>query len=166
MKKRYWLFKSEPETFSIQHLMGSQRQIAQWDGVRNFQARNHLRDDVKIGDGVLFYHSSTKETGIAGICAVVRGGYPDSSAFNTLSPYYDKRSTAGTPLWYCVDVKFTKMFPRVILLSELKSHPSTSGMIVCRKGMRLSIQPVAPDEWRAVLKLAGKQRIIPVLHIS
>lgn len=156
MTMRYWLFKSEPETFSIQHLMASPNQTARWDGVRNFQARNHLRDDVKVGDGVLFYHSSTEETGIAGICEVVRAGYIDSSAFDSASPYYDKRSKPEKPQWVCVDVKFMRKFARVILLSELKSHPSTSGMIVCRRGMRLSIQPVTAEEWRAVLKLAGE----------
>jgi predicted RNA-binding protein with PUA-like domain len=156
MAKRYWLFKSEPETFSIQHLTAMPNQVSPWDGVRNFQARNHLRDDVKLGDGVFFYHSSTKETGIAGICEVVRAAYPDKSAFDTSSQYYDKRSTSEKPLWYCVDVKFARKFQRVILLSELKSHPSTCGMMVCRRGMRLSIQPVTAEEWRAVLKLEGK----------
>ncbi|MEK7775664.1 MAG: EVE domain-containing protein [Candidatus Zixiibacteriota bacterium] len=156
MVKRYWLFKSEPETFSIQHLMIMANQVSPWDGVRNFQARNFLRDDVKLGDGVFFYHSSTKETGIVGICEVVRAGYPDRTAFDPSSPYFDMRSTAEKPLWYCVDVKFVRKFSRVILLSELKQHLPTATMMVCRRGMRLSIQPVTADEWQAALKLAGK----------
>ena len=155
MAKRYWLFKSEPETFSIQHLISLPNQVSPWDGVRNFQARNILRDDVMRGDGVLFYHSSTKETGIAGICEVVREGYPDRTAFDQTSPYFDPRSTAEKPLWYCVDVKFVRRFSEIILLSELKQHVPTASMMVCRRGMRLSIQPVTADEWREVLKLAG-----------
>jgi predicted RNA-binding protein with PUA-like domain len=156
--KRKWLFKSEPEHFSLQHLIDSPLMISPWDGVRNYQARNLLRDEVAAGDLAFFYHSSTHEKGIAGLCEIVRGGYPDPSACDTHSPYFDPKSRPDTPTWYAVDVRFVRAFSRVILLSELKANAETSGMMVCRRGMRLSIQPVSDREWKAVIEMADAMK--------
>jgi predicted RNA-binding protein with PUA-like domain len=158
MPKRYWLFKSEPETFSIDDLRRSPRHTASWDGVRNYQARNFLRDSVQLGDALFFYHSSTKETGIAGTAIVVKGGTPDRSAMDSRSPYYDPRSTAEVPIWYAVGVRFGRKFRRIISLSELKRTPGLENMLVCRKGNRLSITPVTAEEWNIVLSIADAPR--------
>ncbi len=153
--KRYWLFKSEPSAFSIDHLAKSPRQTAPWDGVRNYQARNFLRDDVKVGDQVLFYHSREEPLGIFGTMQVVRAGYPDHTAFDSTSKYYDPKSDPDQPRWFMVDVKLTKQFSEPITRSMLIDDKVTSQMLVMKRGMRLSIQPVTPEEWQAVLRLAS-----------
>jgi predicted RNA-binding protein with PUA-like domain len=154
MPKRYWLFKSEPETFSIDDLRQSPSKTASWDGVRNYQARNFLRDDIHKGDEVLFYHSSTKLTGIAGIAVVSRDAHPDQTAFDRKNEYFDPKSDPQKPVWFAVDVRFVKKFRRLIPLAELKSTPGLEKMRVCQKGSRLSIQPVTSGEWKIVLELA------------
>jgi predicted RNA-binding protein with PUA-like domain len=155
----YWLFKSEPNTFSIDDLSARPKQTEHWDGVRNYQARNMLRDAIKVGDLGFFYHSNCSHPGIVGIVKIVKGGYPDSSAWDPSSPYYDAKSTAINPRWYMVDVQLKEKFDRTISLRELKFYPQLKKMQVTRKGNRLSISPVAADEWKFISKLAKKQPI-------
>jgi len=159
MAKRCWLFKSEPETFSIEHLAAAPDRTTAWEGVRNYQARNLLRDEVARGDEVLFYYSSARPAGIAGLCRVTREGYPDASALDPKSPYFDPKVTEQDSRWYQVDVQLVEKFPRLISLAELKATPGLEEMMVTRRGMRLSIQPVTPAERNIVLKLAhGKKQ--------
>ena len=153
---RYWLFKSEPEEFSIDHLAALPRQTAPWTGVRNYMARNLLRDHVHKGDKVFFYHSSTKIKGVAGICVVAVNAYPDPTAFNKKDPYYDPKSTRDNPTWVAVDVTLVRKFPRVVTLDVMKSTPGLEKMMVCQRGARLSIQPVTHEEWSIVEALADK----------
>lgn len=155
---RHWLFKSEPSAFSIDDLARSPQQTAPWDGVRNYQARNFLRDDVGVGDKVLFYHSREAPLGIFGTMTVVRTAYPDPSQFDPSSPYYDRGSRPEQPRWVMVDVQLTEQFAEPVLRETLASHATTAGMLVMKRGMRLSIQPVTAAEWNAVLKLAKRGR--------
>ena len=155
---RYWLFKSEPSAFSIDHLAKSARQTAPWDGVRNYQARNFLRDDVQVDDLVLFYHSREEPLGIFGTMRVVRAGYPDFTAFDPQSKYYDPSSDSDQPRWVMVDVKLIKKFSDPVTREKLQSDAVTSKMLVMKRGMRLSIQPVLEEEWQAVHRLAGVER--------
>lgn len=151
----YWLFKSEPTCFSLDDLEQAPGGISAWDGVRNFQARNLLRDEIKPGDGVLFYHSTCVEPAIVGLAEVVRSGYPDHSAQDPRSDHYDPKATPASPIWYMVDVQFRSRLPRPLTRVDLRGHPVLSGMMVLQRGSRLSVQPVTADEWRAVLALAG-----------
>jgi len=153
--QRYWLFKSEPSAFSIDHLAKSPKQTAPWDGVRNYQARNSLRDDVRIGDRIFFYHSSEEPLGIFGTMEAVATGYPDPTQFDPYSKYYDPKSTKDSPRWYLVDVKLIRKFPTPVLRDDLADDDTTAGMQVLKRGMRLSIQPVTAAEWKAVHRLAG-----------
>lgn len=150
----YWLFKSEPETFSIDALIKSPKQTTHWEGVRNYQVRNMLRDDMKKGDLAFFYHSNCTPPGITGVIEIVSTGYPDDSAWHSKSKYFDPKSTPVKPLWYMVDVKFVKKFDRMITLEELKAHPNLQNMHVTRKGNRLSITPVTQAEWKVILTMA------------
>jgi predicted RNA-binding protein with PUA-like domain len=153
--RRFWLFKSEPSAFGIEHLAQSPRQTAPWDGVRNYQARNFLRDDVQCGDQVLFYHSREEPLGIFGMMEVVKQGYPDTTAFNPKSKYFDPKSDLTNPRWYMVDVKLVRRFAEPLTRDQLANDEVASKMLVLKRGMRLSIQPVSPAEWAAVLQLAG-----------
>ncbi len=155
MAKSYWLFKSEPGSYSIQDLAKAPAKTTCWEGVRNYQARNLLRDDVKVGDGVLFYHSNAKPMGVAGVCEVVKAGYADDTAWDPESKYFDPKSSPDSPRWSMVDVKLKKVFPDIIPLSVLKETPGLEAMVVCQRGSRLSIQPVSPSEWKIVLRLAS-----------
>ncbi|PMS14810.1 EVE domain-containing protein [Trinickia dabaoshanensis] len=146
---RYWLMKSEPDEASIDHLYAAPEQTLPWTGVRNYQARNFMRDMMGIGDGVLFYHSSCAEPGIAGIAEVVSGAYPDPTQFDPKSAYYDAKSTREAPRWVLVDVRFVKKTP-LVPLTELRAYPELAGMRVLAKGNRLSITPVTDDEWRFI----------------
>ena len=150
---RYWLFKSEPNSFSIDDLRARPKQTEHWDGVRNYQVRNMLRDDIKKDDLILFYHSSCTPPGIAGIAEVVRNGYPDFTAWDSRSDHFDPGSTPENPRWYMVDVKFVEKFPQLITLDEIKNHAKLKNMLVTRKGNRLSITPVTDKEWEAIQKL-------------
>ena len=152
---RYWLFKSEPDTFSIDDLAASKGKRTSWEGVRNYQARNMLRDEIKKGDGVLFYHSSTDPMAIAGTAEVVREGYPDHFALETGHKYFDNASTADKPVWYMVDIKFRHAFKQPVTRAALAMDPVCSKMMVMKKGSRLSIQPVTESEWLTVHDLAG-----------
>jgi predicted RNA-binding protein with PUA-like domain len=152
---RYWLMKSEPSTFGIDDLAAVRGKTTSWEGVRNFQARNMLRDDMSVGDLAFFYHSSCPEPGIAGIVEVVRAGYPDPSAWDRKSEYYDAKSTEKKPLWYTVDVKLKEQLPAVLPLTTLRGHATgkLDGLLLLRRGNRLSISPVEPAHWKFILSL-------------
>ena len=149
----YWLFKSEPAEFSIEDLEALGQTPERWDGIRNYQARNLLRDRVAAGDGVLFYHSSCKNVGVAGTARVVRAAYPDPAQFDPDSKYFDPRAGPEKPRWYCVDVVFGEKFPAVLPLAQLKSMPGLEDMVLLKQG-RLSIQPVTASEWQQILQAA------------
>ena len=148
----YWIFKSEPDEFGIDHLAAKKSRTARWDGIRNYQARNNLRDSVRKGDLVLFYHSSCKHIGVAGTMEVVKAAYPDPAQFDPDSPYFDEKSSADDPRWYCVDVRLVDKFAEVIPVKTLKANPQTTGLSIFRQG-RLSIAPVSAQQWQAVMKL-------------
>jgi len=150
----YWLFKSEPSAFSIDDLRQRPKQTEHWDGVRNYQVRNQLHNDIKQGDLAFFYHSSCAPPGIAGIMQVVKNGYPDFTAWDKQSDHYDPKSTPTTPRWYMVDVKFIEKFPRLITLDEIKRQPKLKQMPILKKGNRLSITPVTTQEWKIIVGLA------------
>jgi len=145
----YWLFKTEPDTFSIDTLRT--QKVACWEGVRNYQARNMLRDEVKEGDWVLIYHSSCKNIGVAGIAKVVKAAYPDHFAFDIESDYYDAKSTVENPRWFMVDIEFVRKTERVIPLSVLKAMPELENFALVKRGNRLSVMPVSEEEWQAIL---------------
>ena len=153
-ERRYWLFKSEPSAFSFEDLKNSPGSIACWDGVRNFQARNYLRDVIKPGDGVLFYHSNTTLPHISGIAVVVSEGYPDKTALDPESAHFDPRCTSENPVWYMVDIRYCMPLVRALSLEELKTRPELSGMVLLQRS-RLSIQPVSRGEWEMLLHLGG-----------
>ena len=152
---KYWLLKSEPESFSIQDLQKAPNQTAFWDGVRNYQARNFLRDEIKPGDRVLFYHSNADPPAIVGTAKVVKEGYPDHTAWDKKSHHFDEGSTKENPRWYMVDIQLDQIFAKPLGLDELKKIKSLAKMELLRKGSRLSVQPVTADEFEVVLELAG-----------
>jgi len=156
MPKRYWLFKNEPDCFSIEDLEKAPNQSTEWEGVRNYQARNMLRDDVQKGDEVFYYYSNAKPAGIVAVCTVVKSGYPDPTALDPNSQYFDPKATREDPRWYMVDVKLKQKFPDIIPLATLKATPGLEKMMVTQKGSRLSIQPVTPDEWKTIIELAKR----------
>ena len=147
----YWLMKSEPHAFSIDNLKEVRRNS--WDGVRNYQARNMMRDDMKIGDGVLFYHSSCKVPAVVGIAKVASGPYPDPTQFDPKAKYYDEKSTDENPRWILVDIAFERKLSRDITLAELKEHPALADFRLNQRGNRLSIFPVEKKHWDLVLSL-------------
>lgn len=151
----YWLMKSEPETFSIDDLAKCPKKTDFWDGVRNYQARNMMRDDMKVGDGVLFYHSNCKPPGIAGIAKVAKAAAPDMTALDPKSKYFDPKASKDNPRWFAVEVKFMEKFDDLVSLPELRENPKLKDMQLLAKGNRLSIMPVSKKEWDAVLKMAG-----------
>lgn len=151
----YWLFKSEPECFSFADLMASPGRTTGWDGVRNFQARNFLRDEVKVGDGVLYYHSNADPPAIVGIAEVVREGHPDPTSFDPTADHHDPKSRPESPTWFQVSIRAVQPFDAPLGLSRLREVPALASMELLRKGSRLSIQPVRPEEWAAILELAG-----------
>jgi predicted RNA-binding protein with PUA-like domain len=150
MAKRYWLFKSEPDVYSIAHLKRDKKTY--WDGVRNYQARNLLRDEIKVGDGVLFYHSSVKPMVVAGTAKVVKAGYPDPEQFNPESKYFDPDSPRDDPRWFVVDIAFEEEFSHPVTRDEMKEMAALKDMMVLRRGARLSVQPVTATEWKAIVK--------------
>jgi predicted RNA-binding protein with PUA-like domain len=151
----YWLMKSEPSTFGIDDLAAMPGQTTSWEGVRNYQARNMLRDEFKVGDLAFFYHSSCPEPGIAGVIEVVRAGYPDASAWNRKSEYYDAKSPEKKPLWYTVDVKLKQRRASVLPLTTLREHEAgkLDGLLLLRRGNRLSVTPVEAAHWKFILSL-------------
>ncbi|MDX1374443.1 MAG: EVE domain-containing protein [Burkholderiales bacterium] len=148
---RYWLMKSEPDAFSIDDLLAAPRRRTAWTGVRNYQARNFMRDAMRKGDGVLFYHSSCPEPGIAGLAEVASDAYPDATQFDPKSPYYDPKATRAAPRWFNVDVRGRRK-TRLVPLAELRAQRALAGMWLLRPGSRLSITPVSPAEWRAITR--------------
>ena len=150
---RYWLMKTEPNEFGIDDFASRPRQTEPWDGVRNYQARNMMRDEMKNGDGVFIYHSSCDEPGIVGIAEVVREGYPDPTAFDPEDKHYDPKSDPDSPRWYLVDVKLERKLRRTISLAELKAQAALEGMPLVRRGNRLSVMPVSEAEWEYILSL-------------
>jgi len=148
----YWLMKSEPEECSVDDALAAKNSTVPWVGVRNYQARNFMRDGMRVGDGVLFYHSSCAEPGIVGIARVASTAYPDPTQFDPKSPYYDPKSKPEEPRWLLVDVQVLKK-TRNLTLPELRAHKNLEGLTILRKGNRLSITPVEPQHWRIVSKL-------------
>lgn len=151
---QYWLMKSEPDEVSIDDALAAPGATVAWTGVRNYQARNFMRDGMKVGDGVLFYHSSCPEPGIAGIARVASGIKPDPTQFDPKSPYYDAASKKDDPRWLLVDVQALRK-TRLLSLPELRARPELADLIVLRKGNRLSITPVEPAHWRIIEKMLG-----------
>jgi predicted RNA-binding protein with PUA-like domain len=151
---RHWLLKSEPEVFSYADLERAPRRTTSWGGVRNYQARNLLRDELAVGDLALFYHSNAEPSGVAGIARVVRTGYPDPTQFDPAEEAFDPASTAAEPRWFAVDVAAVEALPRFVSLQELKAEPRLTGMVLLQRS-RLSVQPVSPAQWEVVLALGG-----------
>jgi predicted RNA-binding protein with PUA-like domain len=155
---RYWLMKSEPDEFSIDDLVNAPDQKTPWFGVRNYQARNFMRDGMKVGDRVLFYHSSCPEPGIAGLAEVASDAYPDATQFDRKSDYYDPKSTREAPRWLNVDVRLLRK-TRLVPLPELREHPELADMVILRRGNRLSITPVTPMEWKFIVGKLMKEKV-------
>ncbi|PID61176.1 MAG: EVE domain-containing protein [Gammaproteobacteria bacterium] len=151
----YWLFKSEPDAFSIDDLDSCRGKRESWDGIRNYQARNLMRDEMKKSDLGFFYHSSCKVPGIVGIVEVVREAYPDHTALDPDSRYHDPKATEEDPRWCMVDVRLVQRFAEVISLRQLREEPALDGMMLLKKGARLSIQPVSEAHWHVILEMAG-----------
>jgi len=153
---KYWLMKSEPEVFSIDELAKSKNQTTFWDGVRNYQARNFMRDEMKIGDKVIFYHSNTEPPAAVGICEVVKEAYPDFTAFDPKSKYYDPKSKKENPTWFMVDIKLVKKFDRPVSLEEIKRNPKLKNMKLVQKGNRLSVMPITKEEFNEIVLMGNK----------
>lgn len=159
--RRFWLVKSEPSSFSFDALWRAPKRRTGWEGVRNHQARNFMRDDMQVGDGVLFYHSSAEPSGIAGLARVASAAYADPSQFDPQSPYFDSRSKREQPTWMQVDIAAVARLPRVLALAELRADARLASLLVLRRGQRLSVMPVTPAEWATVLELAGIDEPLP-----
>ncbi len=156
---RYWLLKTEPNTYSWDDLKNEQNMTTTWEGVRNYQARNLIRDEIKEGDLAFFYHSVVKPMAIVGIVEIVRGAYPDHFALDPNHKYFDPKSRADKPTWYMMDVRAREDSVRPVTLTELKSHPILSQMRLLQKGSRLSVQPVTPMEWRYICDLSRLRKV-------
>ncbi len=154
MARRCWLLKSEPGTFSFDDLLATPGRTTAWDGVRNYQARNFMRDQMRPGDPVLFYHSNATPPGVVGLAEVASEPYPDPSQFDPASPYYDATSSREAPRWQLVDVRAVRALPCMVSLAAIKAHPELRGMEVARRGSRLSITPVDPAHLERILALA------------
>lgn len=150
----YWLFKSEPDEYSLEDLKAEKNSIGRWDGIRNYQARNIIRDQIKQGDGVLFYYSSCKNVGVAGTAEVVSAPYPDPLQFDPESKYCDPKSPTDNPRWLCVDIQYCQTNKNFIPLKEIKQNEALSEMVLVKQG-RLSIQPVTKVEWETIMMLAN-----------
>jgi len=150
---RYWLMKTEPSEFGIDDFANCPDQTEPWDGVRNYQARNMMRDEMKRGDGVFIYHSNCDEPGVVGTARIAREGYPDPTAFDPADKHHDPKSDPDHPRWYLVDVKFERKLRRTITLAELKAQAALGGMALVRRGNRLSVMPVSTEEWDHILSL-------------
>lgn len=154
-RRSHWLVKSEPDVFSFDDLLAAPKRTTLWDGVRNYQARNMLRDDMKVGDRVLYYHSNTKPPGVAGVAEVVREGYPDPTQFDPKDSHFDAKSREDDPRWYCVDVRALAALPSYVSIDDLKANAKLEEMAVVQRGQRLSVQPVTAAEFREVLRMGG-----------
>ena len=156
-ERKYWLFKSEPMAYSFSDLLAEEDQTAEWDGVRNYQARNYMRDEMKVGDGVLFYHSGGV-TAVVGTARVVREAYPDNTAWDPKDQHYDPKSNPDNPIWVMVDIRAEREFARPVTLREIKEDPRFQNMMLVRRGFRLSIMPVAKEEWEDIVALGNDGR--------
>ncbi len=155
-ERKYWLFKSEPSAYSFTDLLGEDERTSEWDGVRNYQARNFIRDQMAVGDGVLFYHSSTGSPAVVGTARVVRAAYPDNTAWDPGSKYNDAKSSPENPIWYMVDIQAETAFARQVTLAEIKANPRLESMQLVRRGMRLSIMPVTRGEWETIVAMGSQ----------
>lgn len=156
MAQQYWLMKSEPNEFSLEDLQNCPNQTEPWDGVRNYQARNFMRDEMRVKDRVLFYHSG-KHPAVVGTARIVKAGYPDHTARDSGSKHFDPKSTPESPIWYMVNIRLEKEFARPIPLAELRKIAGLKNMILLRKGNRLSVMPVTPEEFNTILSLAKER---------
>ena len=152
---QYWLVKSEPSTFSFQDLLECPRKRTRWEGIRNYTVRNFMRDAMQVGDEVLFYHSSSEPSGVAGIARVSAAAIPDATQFDRRSQGYDAKSKREAPAWLAIELEAVRALPRFVPLAELKGHPALAKMLLVQRGQRLSIQPVTAREWGVVLGLGG-----------
>lgn len=159
MAKSYWLFKSEPSEFSLEDLKKSKNHTTFWNGVRNYQARNFLRDEIKKGDGVLFYQSSTDPLAVVGYCEVVKEGYPDHTQFDKKNDHFDPKAKKESPTWFMVDIKLVKEIKKTVTLVEIKTNPKLKNMKLIQRGQRLSIQPVTKTEWDEILKMGTSIKV-------
>jgi len=155
--RRHWLFKSEPHEFSFDDLWAAPDRTTMWDGVRNYQARNLMRDEMRVGDLALFYHSGVEPPAVVGVVEVVRAAYPDPTAFDATDPHFDPKSRRDAPTWVAVDVRAREQFVRPVTLPELRATPGLEGMELLRRGSRLSVQPVRAEEW-AIVHALGTAR--------
>lgn len=158
MAKAYWLLKSEPDAFSIHDLEAAPNQTTDWGGVRNYQARNFIRDQMKPGDRVLFYHSNAEPSGVAGVAEIGSAPYADSTAFDSADPHYDPKGRMDSPTWFAIDVCWVQTFSETVSLEQLKAEPTLAGMEVLRRGSRLSVQPVSKPHFDRVLKMANSRQ--------
>ena len=154
MAKRYWLFKSDPDTFGLPELKKCKNKTTLWDGVRNYQARNLLRDSIRVGDEVLFYHSQEKPPAVVALARVVKNGYPDPTQFDPRSKYYDPKSTPDDPRWFVVDIRHERDLKQPVSLPRIRETPGLEAMVLVNRS-RLSVQPVTPEEWRIIVRLGG-----------
>ena len=154
---KYWLMKSEPDVYSIDDLAEQPEQTDYWDGIRNYQVRNFFRDEMSVGDLAFFYHSRCKVPGIVGTMHIVSEAYPDHTAFDATEKYYDSKSDPDNPRWLMVDVKLERKFAHIVSLSDLRTQPALSGMRVLQRGNRLSVTPVAREEWEYIFSMANEE---------
>lgn len=150
---RHWLLKTEPDCFGIAHLKAKPKRTEHWDGVRNYQARNFMRDGMRKGDLAFFYHSSCPEPGIAGIVKITRAAYPDHTAWDPENEHFDSKSSPANPIWYMVDVKLEREFKHLLPLTVIKANPALKDMLLVQRGSRLSVMPVTTKEWNTILKM-------------
>ncbi len=156
MASKFWLIKSEPDVFSIDDLAKAKNKTTYWDGVRNYQARNFIRDEMKLGDKIIFYHSNSVPPCAAGICEVVKEAYPDFTAFDPEDPHFDPKSKKDNPAWMMVDVKFVKKFSTLVSIDEMRGNPKLKDMKLLQRGNRLSVMPVTKDEFEEIVKMGGE----------
>lgn len=152
---KFWLIKSEPAEFSVDDLEKTKNHITSWDGVRNYQARNFIRDEMKIGDKVLFYHSSTEPNAVVGVCEVVKEAYPDHTQFDSNHKHYDPKADRKNPTWFVVDIKLVKKFKKPVTLEEIKTNPKLANMRLIQRGNRLSVMPVTKYEYEEIIRMGS-----------
>lgn len=157
MRMKYWLMKSEPGVFSIDDLSKTKNQTTYWDGVRNYQARNYLRDEIKTGDGVIFYYSNVESPAAAGVCEVVKEGYPDFTAFDSENIHFDPKSDLDKPAWYMVDIRLIRIFKHPVTLSEIRANTKLVNMKLLQRGNRLSVMPVTKEEYDEIVRLGDRR---------
>ncbi len=157
MAKKYWLFKSEADVFSIDDLAKAENQTTYWDGVRNYQARNFIRDEMKTGDLVLYYHSNSEPNAVVGVCEIVREAYPDFTQFDSASDYFDPSSKQDSPAWMMVDIRLVKKFQRPVTLQEIKDNPALAQNKLVMRGNRLSVFPVSKEDFDEIVRMSEKK---------